>query len=876
MARMTSLNRRNASQPKLIDLILPILAIGGLYWFSAGFFLAKRQLPHVSTCDEAPQLLKDTLGLSPEQTQQILATHNSNNGCWLDRRIDSLVILVVDALRFDFARYSLPLSVGARIGMDGPRIGQTHQHINTKTNRTTSSQLLQFVADPPTVTMQRLKGLTTGSLPTFADISGNMGGATIDEDSWVQQLIDSPFQRRGLKFPSRLGFVGDDTWVDLFPTQFEESHPFPSFNTRDLDTVDNGCLKELPRLLQHVRTTGERPDELEVLVAHFLGVDHVGHTYGPHDQHMTAKLNQMDAALSTTLELLDESANCHLALIFGDHGMTEDGNHGGGTDNEINAALFVHFSPACGDMPLDLAPQMGSKYIQDAFQSIHQIDLVPTISILLGLPIPYANLGGIAPTLLGYEQIAATTAALALNAAQVWRYFTMYSKTANKLPNLPALKEQLDDAVEVYKQALAHPDASDSDAFYKASGLFKIFLTEAAELGHQVWTRFDTVAMFLGACLIFVTLVLWVVLLYLQAPSLRWPTINHWIEIGLSTLFVFFQSGMLSFSNSYIEAEQSIVMFMLGMIGFAIYVRMTLVKAGGNAAIIPHIPLLIPLLSRLSEFFVSGHGQDPSIRLHWAHNTYVFLSSLIGLIFLRILWWYRLVKKPALGRSITLCGVFHVLTDVLTVLFLALGWIEKRSRDHSQNGYVWMRIAIALVLSSFLITIYQAFSPQKTAIQDEDSTDGGKTCSSPRTHNLQLLSKGLSNVSKLLILIMVVTGPAAAPTVLLACLQGWMLYLLCRATGFYEVCNECLVLFGSRNTSTKSTFSNTCLDYRYHYQFWQLYGALLYDIFFLRRTMDVHSIGCSIQQHSLLRWNSISDWVGCNFSSTHLAGRSLE
>jgi phosphatidylinositol glycan class O len=103
---------------------------------------------------------------------------------------------------------------------------------------------------------------------------------------------------------------------------------------------------------------------------------------------------------------MDESEDGHLALIFGNHGMTEDGNHGGGTENEVNVALFALFSPACGgdNMPMDLTPQMGSKYIQEAFQSIHQIDLVPTISIFLGLPIPYANLGGIVPSLLGFER----------------------------------------------------------------------------------------------------------------------------------------------------------------------------------------------------------------------------------------------------------------------------------------------------------------------------------------------------------------------------------------------------------------------------------------------------------------------------------------
>ncbi|VEU39476.1 unnamed protein product [Pseudo-nitzschia multistriata] len=238
--------KKMRSKRSLMDLIIPLLAIGGLYWFAASFFLAKRSLPYSSKCDEARTILREVLSLSPEEIDLAIGpidTSDNRNGCWLPRKIDSLVILVVDALRFDFARDHLPMSVGARLSAQ-------------KNNRTTASQLLQFVADPPTVTMQRLKGLTTGSLPTFADISGNMGGASIEEDSWVEQLKTTPHSKRGLKFPSRLGFVGDDTWVDLYPRQFDESYPLPSFNTRDLDTVDNGCLERLPMLLRDLRMDG--------------------------------------------------------------------------------------------------------------------------------------------------------------------------------------------------------------------------------------------------------------------------------------------------------------------------------------------------------------------------------------------------------------------------------------------------------------------------------------------------------------------------------------------------------------------------------------------------------------------------------------------
>lgn len=35
-------------------------------------------------------------------------------------------------------------------------------------------------------------------------------------------------------------FVGDDTWMQLFPDQFTEALPYPSFEVHDLHTVDDG------------------------------------------------------------------------------------------------------------------------------------------------------------------------------------------------------------------------------------------------------------------------------------------------------------------------------------------------------------------------------------------------------------------------------------------------------------------------------------------------------------------------------------------------------------------------------------------------------------------------------------------------------------
>jgi len=76
-----------------------------------------------------------------------------------------MILVLVDALRFDFVQRMKFLS---RI----TRRNTSSQHQDVVSNGTTSC-LFKFVADPPTTTMQRLKALMTGTMPTFIDASAN-------------------------------------------------------------------------------------------------------------------------------------------------------------------------------------------------------------------------------------------------------------------------------------------------------------------------------------------------------------------------------------------------------------------------------------------------------------------------------------------------------------------------------------------------------------------------------------------------------------------------------------------------------------------------------------------------------------------------------
>jgi len=106
--------------------------------------------------------------------------------------------------------------------------------------------------------------------------------------------------------------MGDDTWENLFPKTFKKSFPYPSFNVKDLHTVDNGVLSHL--------TPEMAASDWDVLIAHFLGVDHVGHRYQSNHPMMSDKLGQMNKMLEEVIALLK---NDTVLLLLGDHGSTD-------------------------------------------------------------------------------------------------------------------------------------------------------------------------------------------------------------------------------------------------------------------------------------------------------------------------------------------------------------------------------------------------------------------------------------------------------------------------------------------------------------------------------------------------------------------------
>lgn len=223
--------------------------------------------------------------------------------------------------------------------------------------------------------------------------------------------------------------MGDDTWTSVFPDSFAPnmSFPYDSFNVEDLHTVDEGVIRHLFPLL-------DSPDSWDFIIGHFLGVDHVGHRMGPDHPNMKAKLAQMNEVLSRAVDRLDEDT---LLVLLGDHGMDRRGDHGGDGGLETSSGVWIYskgpyLSDPRASLPAHLLEVRSFPGMTAEHRGIQQIDLVPSLTLLLGLPIPYNNLGTVIPELFWrdgtgglYEQ------ALELNAAQIKRYLDTYRNSSS-------------------------------------------------------------------------------------------------------------------------------------------------------------------------------------------------------------------------------------------------------------------------------------------------------------------------------------------------------------------------------------------------------------------------------------------------------------
>lgn len=614
------------------------LHVVGIFFFTKGFLLTRTILENKSSCEVLPFV--DPVTLLPTTAS------NTAKGCWHPKSFDKAVVIIIDALRYDFTVPFTPKSEDEKAHLFHDNIPVLYE---TAVESPGHAFLLPFIADPPTTTLQRLKGLTTGTLPTFVDAGSNFAGMVIDEDNLVAQL-----QAVG----KNLVQLGDDTWYSLFPDHFDSnfSRPFDSFNVWDLHTVDNGVTEHLFPLLHRDNAT-----KWDVIFGHYLGVDHAGHRYGPNHPAMAAKLRQMDQVVRDLMAAVDENT---LLVVMGDHGMDSKGDHGGESDDELRAALWMYSKREIFGRidPMNVLPPKTAEE-----RAIPQIDLVPTFSLLLGLPIPFNNLGSpIDEAFSGSRgnDMKNLVAVNRLASAQIKRYQDEYAISRGGDADRSVKSPLLWDAAEKEWQKVSKMSRPSAASLRVAYDLYRSYQRETLSVCRGLWTKFHVPSMIWGVGVLFAAISLLVFYargLQMDRTDLNSPLLSYagsGLGLGAVTGLSIISLGLVQES----AIELSALLAAVGSISGA-----SLAIFGIPRKVLP--PLPNSLWSWLAVLFTVSQS------VGFASNSYTIWEDEILLFFLTT---FGVVAGASSMRQKTtsdrVLGVYH------SILFIIFGRVASLAR----------------------------------------------------------------------------------------------------------------------------------------------------------------------------------------------------
>jgi predicted AlkP superfamily pyrophosphatase or phosphodiesterase len=160
------------------------------------------------------------------------------------------------------------------------------------------------------------------------------------------------------------------------------------YNHAPFDPIEDREVNDKSLAIQHGRfyTQDDTPDidllatagmlvrrySPDYMLVHPMGMDHLGEHYGANSSQYRNHAIRQDVWLSGYIsEWMSLGYNI---LVTGDHGMNDDGLHGGTTPNVREVPLYLMGADISG--------------LGDTLEIVSQLQIAPTICRILGLPIP--------------------------------------------------------------------------------------------------------------------------------------------------------------------------------------------------------------------------------------------------------------------------------------------------------------------------------------------------------------------------------------------------------------------------------------------------------------------------------------------------------
>ncbi|MFQ6089493.1 MAG: alkaline phosphatase family protein [Candidatus Methanofastidiosia archaeon] len=207
----------------------------------------------------------------------------------------------------------------------------------------------------PSLSLPGWTVISTGAYQEITGVTTNWFEGPVSSDS-----IFSEAETNGLQ----AAIVGTDGWEVLFSnvTKRISARKWDSYITFDEETLSIAFdyLKENPNLL----------------LVHFVDTDESGHQFGGASSEYQGYADHIDTLIE---ELLRNLSKDTILIITADHGTINTGGHGGWEDVVTYVPLLIY----------------GKGIKIGDFGRANQTDIAPTVSILLGIPIPSKSQGNI-------------------------------------------------------------------------------------------------------------------------------------------------------------------------------------------------------------------------------------------------------------------------------------------------------------------------------------------------------------------------------------------------------------------------------------------------------------------------------------------------
>ncbi|KAJ4722696.1 GPI ethanolamine phosphate transferase 3 [Melia azedarach] len=455
--------------------------------------------------------------------------------------------------------------------------------------------------------------------------------------------------------------------------------------------------------------------------------DHAGHINGIDSISMVEKLEQYNAILEKVIEKLHSQSgpgglheNTFL-LVMGDHGQTINGDHGGGSAEEVETSIFaMSFKKPPSSIPSEFDTSYCETDLDQkktCISSIQQLDFAVTVSALLGVPFPFGSIGRVSPELyalgagtwnlesanVGHwpnqkeeEWMRNYCNVLCINSWQVKRYIDIYSASSV----IGFSSEDLLNISNIYAQAEGNSTCSSDnkslheDESYNSSlptlkrkiDTYFNFLLSVAELARSKWTEFNLEMMGIGFGIMLISLSIhfYAIRTAKNAAGIPLPLCaDSQISVKLMfAVFIVVIHACSLLSNSYILEEGKVANFLLATtamfkLHYSIKREKMLMEAIFFLLLITILRFAIEIgLSKqaATSLFMSTHASwmvdiDPD------NPMWIYMAEIIPILALILLAYLLYITVT----SSSCCGIWKYVISgtILCYILIAVHWASE-------------------------------------------------------------------------------------------------------------------------------------------------------------------------------------------------------